>query len=305
MKLPAVLFSLLQDEAYALLCRESLTGALAKLGQQPGPDTPPPANAFRSAPESGQNLRRRLEQLGPIDFWLKGAVEKALLEYLADTNSEFRCCQDAAEVVRHWEIAAESLHDLALAVAGNARALTEASIPPAVPQESRAPAAGATRNRAEALEKLRASVTALQAGCAGLERIRVQFAQLCAAGADALQLPALPDFRDAAWVNRVAALPAGQASIEIAQCEIETRTFCADGFHRLLAEAKEVREACLEAGQAILDKSRRSLRQHARAHFVRERDLDEVIAELEQHRIAAERGAAGAAPELASPAPAH
>ena len=56
----------------------------------------------------------------------------------------------------------------------------------------------------------------------------------------------------------------------------------------VLREGGEVHEACLDAGKTILAKYWRQLRVHALTHYVKERDLDEVLSELSQHRQAAE-----------------
>ena len=71
-------------------------------------------------------------------------------------------------------------------------------------------------------------------------------------------------------------------------CETEARAFCAVGMIAVLREGGEVHEACLDAGKIILAKYWRSLRIHAQSHYVQERDLDDVLAELSKHRAAAE-----------------
>ena len=59
-------------------------------------------------------------------------------------------------------------------------------------------------------------------------------------------------------------------------------------FSRPDATADEVREACVEAGKSLLAAYWTQLRDHAQAHYVQARDVDEVIAELAQHRLAAD-----------------
>jgi hypothetical protein len=151
-----------------------------------------------------------------------------------------------------------------------------------------APAALIEQSRMRSLGNLRIAVSAIEAGLSDVQAVRMEFAELCDAGADGLQLPDPPEFRQVGWVDKLASLISSQATAEAVRCETEARAFCAEGIRNLLRQAQEVRDACLDAANAILAQYWRQLRVHAQSHFVKERDLDEVIAELSQHRIAAE-----------------
>src|SRR6185295_16444080 len=122
----------------------------------------------------------------------------------------------------------------------------------------------------------------------GVQEVRKEFVVLCDTQADGLQLPEPPPFRDAAWVDRLAKLSDSQLCAEAQVCETEARAFCAAGMIGLLREGGEVREACIDAGQAILAKYWRQLRVHAQSQYVKEREVDDVLAELTKHRVAAE-----------------
>jgi hypothetical protein len=300
---PPEVVSLLQDQAYAALCRESLTEALDEIGREKQQimSTRPPfgvlgssqtretfKTSLRAAMDNEVGLRNRLDQLGQIDTWLKISIEKALQAYLPSLSAEYRCCLDAEKVVTKWESSLTSLHEMSQALARDAHAVAAALNPVPLPNAPPPPASYIEQTRLRALGNLRITVSALQAGLAEVAEVRQEFTQLCDAGADGLQLPAPPAFRDVGWVDKVAALGPSQATAESVRCEMEARTFCTDGLKALLRQALEVRAACLEAGQLILAQCWRELLAHARQHFVQERDVDEVIAELSQHRMAAE-----------------
>ncbi|MCX6945857.1 MAG: hypothetical protein NT173_14035 [Opitutales bacterium] len=303
MNLTAEIISLLTDEAYAVLCQESLQEALAKLSVEKEEilSTRPPfgvlatsqtrlvfQTSLRSALDNEAGLRARLDQLEQIDVWLKAELEQALRSHLPSISGDYRTCLEAAFVVTRWEQAIASLHDISLALARDARGLAAAINPMPTPSAPRPTDALIEQSRLRALANLRITVVAIQSGVADVLEIRDQFKQLCDAEADGLQLPLPPDFRNLAWVDRLAALSGGQATGEAVRCEAEARGFCGDGLKGLLSQSAEVREACLAAGQAILAQHWRQLRAHAQAHFVQERDVDEVIAELSRHRQAAE-----------------
>ena len=303
MNLPAEITSLLQDEAYAVLCQESLSEALAKINREKEEilSTRPPfgmlatsqtrqvfQTSLRSVMDNQEGLSTRFDQLTQIDAWLKGEIEKALQGYLPGISIEYRTCHDAAAVVLRWEHAIAGMHDMSLALARDASAVAAAINPMPVANTPPPSAALIEQARLRALANLRITIVAIQADIAGVREVQDQFMQLCDAQADGLQLPAPPEFRTLAWVDKLASMPGGQATAEAVRCEAEARGFCGDGLKGLLRQAQEVREACLETGKAILAQHWRQLRAHAQANFVQERDVDEVIAELSQHRLAAE-----------------
>jgi hypothetical protein len=310
--LPPEIAGLLQDEAYAVLCRESLTDELAKIQSTKAQilTTRPPfgllgsnesvkvfRTSLRAAEDNEAGLQGRIDQITQIDAWLKEDIEKALQNYLPLGSKDYRVCHEATQVVASWEHAVQALHELAVALARDAHALyatvkggTASHVKPALVQQ--------TRQRA--ITNLRATVLAIQAGVTGVQDVREEFVRLCDTQADGLQLPEPPPFRDAVWVDRLAKLSDGQLCAEASVCETEARTFCATGMIGLLREGGEVHEACIDAGRAILAKYWRQLRVHAQSHYVKEREVDDVLAELTKHRLAAEAKRAQASFETAT-----
>ena len=303
MNLPTEIVALLQDEAYTVLCQESLNEALARISREKEEilSTRPPfgvlassqtrqifQTSLRSALDNEAGLRTRLDQLSQIDLWVKGEIEQALRRFLPASSQDFRTCLEAANVVTRWEQAVQSLHDVALALARDARGVAAAINPLPLPNAPPPSPTLIEQARIRALTNLRITIVAIQSGLADVMEIRQQFAQLCDEQADGLQLPVLPEFRALSWVDRLAGLPGGQATAEAVRCEAEARGFCGEGLKILLQQSAEVREACYDAGQTILAQYWRQLRAYAQANYVRERDVDEVIAELSQHRLASE-----------------
>lgn len=308
--LPAEIAALLQDEAYAVLCRESLTEELGKIQSTKARilTTRPPfgmlgssqsrnlfRTSLRAALDNETGLQARLDQIGQIDAWLKEDIEKALQNYLPVGSKDYRICHEACQVVTHWEHAIQALHELAVALARDAHA-ANVTIKPG--SQMKPSLVHQTRQRA--ITNLRATVLAMQAGVQGVQDVRIEFARLCDTQADGLQLPEAPPFRDAAWVDRLPKLSDSQMCAEASVCETEARAFCATGMIGLLREGGEVHEACIDAGRAILAKYWRQLRVHAQSHYVKEREVDDVLAELTKHRLAAEAKRAQASFETAT-----
>ncbi len=302
LNLPQELTANLQDEAYAILCKQSLTDALAQLESEKEHilSTRPPfgmlaskkvRQAFeenlRSAKDHEAGLRSRLEQVEQLDLWLKSSLERQLHKYLANTNAEYRCCDDACAAVATWESGVQYLREKSIAFARDARAVATAidaqQTSPAIAGRS------AFESRLRAIATLRRTVESTESDLADIMEAREQFSRLSAnQGPDAAQLPKPPVFRTTGWVDRLALLTDVQVYDEVRQAEAEARAFCSNGILSLFAQANEVRDACIDARVTVLHKLWSQMRAYAQAHYVQERDVDEVIAELTAHHVSAD-----------------
>ncbi|MDB6128360.1 MAG: hypothetical protein JWM35_2256, partial [Verrucomicrobia bacterium] len=291
MNLPAELVSLLQDEASVAWCRDSLAKALANLGKDKEKilSTRPPFGvlassqarevfqaSLRTAIDSEAGLRSRLDELKQIDVGLKATTEKALHEYMASVSAEYRCCHDAIRVVAQWETTVEALREMCLAIAQDAHALSVAGMSSAMPNAISVPKFIAEQSRTRALANLRASIAALETGVAEVKMVRAEFAKLCDAGADGLQLPEPPDFRQVEWLDSLRGMTVSQSAAEATICETEARHFCAEGIRGLVRQGQEVREACQDAANAIVALRWRQLRSSPHGKQVKDRELDEL-----------------------------
>ncbi|MSU70025.1 MAG: hypothetical protein EXS39_04465 [Opitutaceae bacterium] len=129
----------------------------------------------------------------------------------------------------------------------------------------------------------------MQIDIAKIHEINERFLRLISnESADAVQLPSPPPFRAVKWVEALTQMANGEGLGELRRCETEAREFCNVGMKALLAQAEDVRVACQEVRKEILVNSWVKLRAYALAHFVVERDVDEVLAELINHRAVAD-----------------
>jgi len=302
MELSEELVGQLTDEAYATLCRNSLTVALATIEseKQEVMTTRPPfgllatkqtretfETTLKAVLDNETGIRRRLKQLDLLEPRMKSDVEACLHNHLLTTAGlEYKCCNEACEITDEWSRGISALNEQGVALARDARAVAGAveSTPATAPFGSKKPGAAL-----HAVAHLRATIGAAQVDIATINEINERFLRLISnESADAVQLPAPPAFRDLAWVDTLNLLENAEALGEIRRFETETRAFCISGLNALLAQAEDVRVACQEVRKEILQNTWTKLRAHALAHFVAERDVDEVIAELMNHRAIAD-----------------
>jgi hypothetical protein len=122
-----------------------------------------------------------------------------------------------------------------------------------------------------------------------LPGIAAAVAELTQAGAmSEIRAPVLPEFRRTAWVSRLAVLPLDQAVIEVTCAEKEVRDFLADGLDLVHARLEVSRDICARLENQALEQYWDQLRAHAQAHYVEERDVDDVLAMLTQRYVSAD-----------------
>lgn len=302
MELSEELTAQLTDEAYAKLCRLSLTDALTMIEneKQEVMTTRPPfgllatksvretfETTLKAVLDNETGIRRRLKQLDLLEPRMKEDLEVSLhVHLLTAAGLEYKCCNEACEITDEWTRALSALNEQGVALARDARAVAGAieSTPATAPFGSKKP--GATLH---AVAHLRATIGAAQADIGTILEINERFLRLISnESADAVQLPSPPAFRDVGWVDGLNLLENAEALGEIRRFETEARAFCTTGLNALLAQAEDVRVACQEVRKEILHQTWAKLRTYALAHFVTERDVDEVIAELMNHRALAD-----------------
>ena len=257
MNLPPEITALLQDEAYATLCHESLTEALARISREKEEilSTRPPfgmlassqtrqvfQTSLRAALDNEAGLTTRLDQINQIDLWLKSAIEKALTAYLPTVSVEYRTCNDAALVVTRWEHTIEALHEISLALARDAHAVGAALNPIAVANTALPTPTLIEQARIRALTNLRATVMALQSGIADVMEVRAQFAELAdQAGFGSLERQISGDCRQPQTAVRIrlrGEIPPQQRDLGIAgRGEDETLQQFGEGDHTLICWA--------------------------------------------------------------------
>jgi hypothetical protein len=295
MNLPDDLVAYLRSEAYATLCRRGLIEALDELEKQKQEvlATKPPfgmlapksareafQTSLRAVLDTEEGLRRRIAQLAPIDAWLEPIIPQSLHKYLITTNADYQYYNGICEAVKLWEYQVNALAEKGLALARDTRGVAEAI-------GAAGGARGLRLTRVEAMAVLRATVVATALELSDLAQTASRVTQLSADELPATaRLPEVPQFRNVAWVDRLDTLAPGAATAELAACEAEARAFVREGVKGLLQKAASTHAACQQLRKEYLQACWQEAREHALSHYVQERDLDEVIAELQAHQIA-------------------
>ena len=293
MELSAATLELLQDEAYAFLCREVVENTLASLEREKAEiaSTRPPfgvlarketreafTRSMRTALDNEAALRDRLAQISEFEVWLRPLLRKDIAAYLAAVSADYRRFEQVRTRLDDWERAFQTLPEFLVAFARELRNLRQAvDSDPA-----------AARRFVYELPAVREIAMRLEQQQRELPGIAAAVAELAQAGAmSEIRVPVLPDLQRVEWVNRLAALPLNQALTEAACVEKEVRDFLTDGLDLVHARLEVSRDVCTRLENAALKQYWDQLRAHAQAHYVAERDVDEVLAMLAQRYASA------------------
>lgn len=294
-KMPDRIVARLRDEAYAHLCRQSLTEALAKLEKEKQEiissrpvfailATKKSRESYETSLQAARQLeteyRQQLKHLEEIDTWLQSSIQEGLDLYLGTASAEYKAFGEIGILVERWQNSVGSLHDHVLAFARDARAVG------AVVGTKAAPASAPLQH---AFSTLRSTAShlhgkTLQLDLLGSEVIRLSTGKIPSAAA----MPLSPEFRQTNWVDRVILLRPAEIAQELQLAETEARSFCSLGKNELLLRAESVRSACLHARLEFLNNYWSQLRQHALLHYVEPRDVDRVVVELTRAYVAAD-----------------
>ncbi len=275
----------LRDEAYASLCREVLQAQLASLEREKEQiaDSRPPfgllarrgirdafTRSMRTALDNEVALRERLARLDGILDWLRPLIRNGVSAYLAGISQPYCALLQVEARLDDWECAVQALPDLLLAFARDVHSVRVAA----------SPAGAAAPAYARELAALRTIVGRLERHRHELDVIAQAIGELTAGGlAVEVRLPALPDIRRSAWLGRLALLSPAQVVAEATRVEAEARRFLADESLAagVAARLQASRDLCANLAENALEQYWNQLRTHARAHYVEERDVDEVL----------------------------
>jgi hypothetical protein len=297
MSLPDDVISLLRDEAYLDLCRNALKDALERLvaEKQQVSETRPPfgilaskkqrevfESSMQTVLDTESAIEARLGKLEAIENWLKSAIRERLRDYLKQASDTYRRSGKIAETVRSWDRLIEHYGEQLLALARNIKNVSV----------SFAGAAGGVRSafsdRAQAFAELRMGADSLDRTALQLESLTRTMAMVAAGSAyQDVRLIELPIKGVVGWVDSLAlqhdrdALPAAQ------EMEADARNVVAKKLTTFHASAAAALEAIAAIETQELESYWEVLRAHALAHYVQERDVDEVLNELNERYVVA------------------
>jgi hypothetical protein len=297
MSLPDDVISLLRDEAYLDLCRNALKDALerAVVEKKEVSETRPPfgilatkkqrdvfESSMKAVEDTESAINARLGKLEAIENWLKSAIRDRLRDYLRQASENYRRSMKIAEAIKAWDRLIEHYGEQLLALARNIKnvATTFAAVSGG--------ARSAFSDRAQAFAELRMGGDSLDRTALQLESLTRSMAMIAANTAyKEVHLAELPIKGVVNWVDSLAlqhdrdALPAAQ------QMEAEARAIVAKKLTDFHTSAAAAIESLGTIENQELESYWEVLRAHALAHYVQERDVDEVLNELNERYVVA------------------
>ncbi len=297
MSLPDDVISLLRDEAYLDLCRNALKDALERLvaEKQQVTETRPPfgilatkkqrevfESSMQTVLDTEAAIENRLGKLEAIENWLKSAIRERLRDYLAQVSENYRRSAKIAEAIKAWDRLIEHYGEQLLALARNIKNVAV----------SFAGATGGVRSafgdRAQSFAELRMGADSLDRTALQLESLTRSMAMIAAnTPYKDVRVADLPIKGVVGWVDNLAlqhdrdALPAAQ------EMEADARTIVAKKLNDYHASAAAAVESLTVIENQELESYWEVLRAHALAHYVQERDVDEVLNELNERYVVA------------------
>jgi hypothetical protein len=283
MELSKATLELLRDEAYVYLCRETVQENLKTLERQKAElaSSRPPFGILggrktRAAFESSARLtddteaalRTRLARAERYETWLHRCISRDLGVFLESVSAEYQRVSHIKRLLDDWEkCVTRMLPDMLLAFAREMRGVRAAL--------------GAT-GRVEPLGDheialLRDIAVRIEEQQDYLSNIAgTVSAHALAIGLIDVRVPGLPPFRRRIWVESLPALPPGQALAEVNRAESEIRVFLND-MQPIVGRLQASRVSCVQRHENYLQQYWDQLRAHAQAHWVEEREVDEVL----------------------------
>lgn len=294
MELSETTLNHLSDEAYAFLAREALLARLEtlELEREKVANTRPPfgvlagratreafARSMRAVEGDELTLRDQLAQITGIEDWLRPIIRRDVSTYLAAMSPDYCQLLQIAARLNDWERACHIVPGLLKAFARDLRAVRLALAPDKKAHSLVAFELAALAESAERLVAQRHELLVIEKAARALADEELT---------KKIKFPDLPDLQRVAWVNRLAAIPPEKALVEVTKVEAEVQAFVAEPRDRTYARLQASREACGQLANQTLELYWNQLRAHARAHYVEERDVAEVISMLTQRYVDAD-----------------
>lgn len=274
---------LLRDEAYVILCRQTVQQSLESLDEKKAGlvSSRPPfgvlaarkaREAFESslhaAEEDEAALRHRLTRVARYETWLQRCIRRDLAEYLETVSAEYQRVGQIKRLLDDWEkVVTHALADTLVAFAREMRGLRQVA---AAAGRGEQPFGHELAVFREIAARLETQHDQLAHFAANVNTFALELGLL------EVRVPPLPQFRRSIWVDSLRVLPLSQAVAEITRAEGEVRAFL-NGLPSIAGRLQASRVACAQRQEQYLQQYWEQLRDHAQAHWVEERDVDEVL----------------------------
>ena len=294
MELSEATLAHLRDEAYALLVQQALVTRLAELEtERAAIATTRPRfgvlarresretfeRSMREVDDNEAALRAKHAKITTIYEWLHPVIRKDVSSYLAGASPDYcRLLQIAARLT-DWERAYRAMPELLVAFARDLRGVQLALASKKQTADSIPHAFAVLRQSAERISRQQFELAIIEQAALALAPAGL---------ADQIHFPALPNLQRLPWVSELAVSPREQAHAEVMRVETELRTFLAGPGEQVLVQLQETRDTCANLVQQTLESYWNQLREHACAHYVEAREIDDVIAMLTERYIGAD-----------------
>jgi len=227
-------------------------------------------------------IEGRLNKLEAIENWLKGTIRERLGDYLSQVSENYRRSAKIAESIKSWDRLIEHYGEQLLALARNVKNVSV----------SFAGAQGGVRSafsdRAQAFAELRMGADSLDRTALQLESLTRSMAMFAANSPyKDVTLAELPLKGIVGWVDNLALMHDRDALSAAQELESDARMIVAKKLNDFHTSARAALEALAAIDVTELDNYWEVLRAHALAHYVQERDVDEVLNELNERYVVA------------------
>ncbi|MBI5380378.1 MAG: hypothetical protein HZA31_00605 [Opitutae bacterium] len=293
MHLPEESIGLLRDEAYLQLAIEALQGSLREVEMQKAhiESTRPPfgilatkrtrdifEQSMRHSEATVTGIQRQLERAQHLLALTRSFLEPQIAHYVAKCSPVHRTAMTLHVTLKSYETESRHLPELTRALARDIRGVGEAY--------------GAQ----ESHQQLVPSLTALRVAAGRFDELGARLDNLSRQWRastegtifEELRLPQCPLGPQLPWFEQLVRLGPGDA-VQAAQCrEVEARELLNCGLEQLSARLSATRDAIGSLETRYVHDYWERLREHAQAHYVEEKDLDEVLEDITRRRIDAE-----------------
>jgi hypothetical protein len=267
MSLSTDIISLLRDEASLTLCRKSPDRVHKGVGAH-----------------SDSSQKNRLAKIDALQDWLQSALHAKLRDYLREESHEYRYSAKVLSAISTWEQGVNPYGDCLLAFASElknaARALAG----------SRGDLYSSFNSRSKAMAGLLLSAGNLDRASLQLDAAAHHLGQVIAGTIydhDEVRVLPPPFAGLVQWVENLELRANVEALVKMQNKEAEVRLLLVNKLLPLRSRATTAREAVTKAQEDYFENYWADLRLHALTHYVKDREVDEVLDELTERYLGA------------------